>query len=133
MLFAASYWQLSLENKDVTSMGDLNVDLLHYEAHYQSRGFWDKMLSASLKPHINTTTRITPQSINLIDNIFTDFFLDDDIVCGNLTCSTSDHFTQFLIYSNKAVSDQELEKYLYIKHFKNFDKRKFTEELKNID
>ena len=34
MLFAASYWQLSLENKDVTSMGDLNVDLLHYEAHY---------------------------------------------------------------------------------------------------
>ena len=90
------------------------------------------MLSASLKPHINTPTRITPQSINLIDNIFTDF-LDDDIVCGNLTFSTSDHFTQFLIYSNKAVSDQELEKYLYIKHFKNFDKKKFTEELKNID
>ena len=77
----------SLENKDVILMGDFNVDLLHYETHNQSRDFLDKMLSASLKPHITTPTRVTPRSKTLIDNIFTNL-LDKDIVCGNLTCPT---------------------------------------------
>ena len=38
---------------------------------------------------------------------------------------------QFLIYTNKPVSDQELKK--NIKHFKKLDKRNVKEELENID
>ena len=94
-------------------MGDFNVDLLHYETHNQSRDFLDKMLSASLKPHITTPTWVTPRSKTLIDNIFTNL-LDKDIVCGNLTCPTLDHLAQFLIYTNKAVSNQKLKKDIYI-------------------
>ena len=49
--------KLSIEKKDVILLiGDFNVDLLLYETHNQSRGFLDKMLSASLKPHIITPT-----------------------------------------------------------------------------
>ena len=118
--------KLSLGNKDVILMGDFNMDLLHYETHNQSRDFLDKMFSASLKPHITTPTRITPQSKTLIDNIFTNF-LDEDIACGNVTCCTSDHLDQSLIYTNKTLSDQILKKDIRIKHFKNLDKRKFKE------
>ena len=62
--------KLSLANKDVILMGDFNVDLLHYETHNQSRDFLHKLFSTSLKPHINTPIRITPQSKTLIDNNF---------------------------------------------------------------
>ena len=107
-------------------MGDFNTDLLHYETHNQSRDFLDKMFSASLKPHITTPTWITSQSKTLIDKIFTNF-LDEDIVCGNVTCCTSDHLGQSLIDTNKTLSDQILKKDIRIKHFKNFDKRKFKD------
>ena len=113
-------------------MGDFNVDLLHYETQSQSINFLHKMFSASLKQHITTPTRITPRSKTLIHNIFTDF-LDEDIVCGNFTCSTSDHLAQFLIYTNKTLSDQKLKKNIHVKHFNNLDKREFKEELENID
>ena len=106
--------KLSLEKKDVIWMGDFNVDLLHYETQSQSINFLHKMFSASLKPHITTPTRITPRSKTLIHNIFTDF-LDEDIVCGNFTCSTSDHLAQFLIYTNKTLSDQKLKKNIHVK------------------
>ena len=97
--------KLSLENKDVIVMGDFNV-VLHYETHNQSRDFLDKMFSASSKPHISTPTRITPRSKTLINNIFTSF-LDEDFVCGKLTCSTSNHLAQFLIYINKTLINQK--------------------------
>ena len=124
--------KLSLEKKDVIWMGDFNVDLLHYETQSQSINFLHKMFSASLKPHITTPTRITPRSKTLIDNTFANF-LDEDIVCGNLTCSTSNYLAQFLIYTNKTLSDQKLRKDTHIKHFRNLDKKKFKEELENID
>ena len=129
--------KLSLENKDVILMGDFNVDLLHYENHNQSRDILDKKFSASLKPHITTPTRITPWSKTLIDNTFANF-LDEDILCGNLTCSTNDHLAQFLIYTNKTLRYQKLKKEIHIKkyiytHFRTLDKRKFKEELENID
>ena len=101
-------------------MGDFNLDLLHYETHNQSRDFFDKMFSASLKLHIAIPFRVAPQSKTLTDNIFTKF-LDEDIVCGNLA-STSEYIAQFLIYINKAVSDQGLRKDTNIKYFRNFDK-----------
>ena len=70
--------KLSLEKRDVMLIGDFNVDLVHYEAHNQSKDFLDKMLSISLKLYISTHTQITPRSNTLVDDIFIDF----DIVCG---------------------------------------------------
>ena len=77
-------------------MGDFNLDLLHYETHNQSRDFFDKMFSASLKLHIAIPFRVAPWSKTLTDNIFTKF-LDEDIVCGNLA-STSVHCTILDLY-----------------------------------
>ena len=86
------------------------------------------MFSASLKPHITTPTQITPQSKTLIDIIFTNF-LHEDIISGNLTCSTSDHLAKFLIYANKALSDQILKK-IYIKNTKILIKENLRRPLK---
>ena len=122
--------KLSPENKDVILTGDFNLDLLHYETHNQCRDFLDKMFSASLKPHITTSTQTTSQSKTLIDNIFTNV-LDEDIVCGNLTCSTSDHLAQFLIYTNEPVSDQKLKIYIYtLNNSKNLIKESLSWSLK---
>ena len=44
--FNECYLQPLLDNKDVTLMGDFNVDLLHCETYNQSKDFLDKMLSS---------------------------------------------------------------------------------------
>ena len=85
------------ENKNVILLGDLNIDLLHYELHIQTREFLDKIHFGSLSPHITIPTRITPDSRTLIDNIFTKT-VDEPSISGNLMSSISDPLAQFLIY-----------------------------------
>ena len=59
-------------------MGDFNVHLLYYKIYSHSREFLDKLFSASLSPHITMTTRVTPRSKTLSENIFTSG-LDDNL------------------------------------------------------
>ena len=89
-------------------MSNFNVNLLHYVTHSQSRVIFDKMFSTPLYAHIIILMRVTQCSKTLIDNIFTNSTnsLDDNSVCGNLTCSISDHVAQFLIYTSKPYGKQ---------------------------
>ena len=52
-------------------MSNLNVNLLHYVTHSQSREIFDKMFSTPLYAHIIILMRVTQCSKTLIDNIFT--------------------------------------------------------------
>ena len=90
---------LSYENKNVILMCDFNIDLdlLHYESHIQTREFLDKIYFGSLTPHITIPIRITPRSRALINNIFTNA-VDEPSISGNLMCLISHHLGQFLIY-----------------------------------
>ena len=67
-------------------MGKFSVGLLLYET--KSIDLLGKMISALLRLHITTPTLIPPQTEILVDNVFTNI-LDEDIICGNLTCSPS--------------------------------------------
>ena len=67
-------------------MGKLNKDLLLYET--KSIDLLDKVFSVLLKLHITAPTLIPPWTKILVDNVFTNI-LDEDIICGNLTCSPS--------------------------------------------
>ena len=111
---------LSYENKNAILMGDFNVDLdlLHYESHIQTREFLDKIYFGLLTPHITIPTRITPRSRTLINNIFTNT-VDEPSVSGNLMCSISDHLGQFLIYPKQNAKKCLNEKTKYNRNYKN--------------
>ena len=55
------------------------------------------MYFSSLSSQIIITTRITPRSNTLIDNIFRNS-TDESLISGNLSYSISDHLAQFQIY-----------------------------------
>ena len=74
--------------------GDLNINLLKYEDHCDSKEFINSLFSHGLYPLINLPTRITSTSSTLIDNIFTNE-IDVDISSGILINDISDHLPIF--------------------------------------
>ena len=62
--------KISLEKKEVTLLGDYNINLLNCESDNNTCDFLELMLCFSLMPRIMKPTRITPRSQTLIDNIF---------------------------------------------------------------
>ena len=123
--------KLSIENKNIILLGDFNVDLLHYESNNPAREFLDLMFSASLTPQITIPTRLTVRSRTLIDNIFTNS-IEENSTSGNLECCISDHLTQFLIFPNQRVLQQNNHT-KYKRSYKNLDTNKFNNELQSID
>ena len=75
--------KLSNENKDITIMGDFNVNLINCNDDKNISNFLDTVLSHSFLPFITTPTRITRNTKTLID-IFCNKPLND-IMSGNLS------------------------------------------------
>ena len=61
---------ISKEQKSIFLIGDLNVNLLNYNEHYQTNRLLDSLASNSIILLILQPTRITSHSNTLIDNIF---------------------------------------------------------------
>ena len=104
---------ISSENKHIYMMGDFNIDLSHSlqnmssntsprltENHItvnNSNAFLNILSSYAFSPCINVSTRITPMSATLIDNIFTNSSIDNN--SGAFTYDVTDHLPIFLISS----------------------------------
>ena len=118
-------------NKTCAIMGDFNINLINYASHTPTSDFYDLFSSYGFRPLILQPTRVTSTTATLIDNIFI-----NDMTCnsygGNLTSSISDHFLQFsqidLFNSEKVTPFVK-----YSRNFRDFDKRKFSNELSKID
>ena len=52
-------------------VGDFNINLTNYKNHTVSKNFADLLFSIGLYPLINKPTRISFDTVTLIDNIFT--------------------------------------------------------------
>ena len=78
--------------------GDFNINLNNVDVDPNSLNFMSIMHANSFIPVITRPTRIEGESQTLIDNIFVT--KPDDIKSGNLICSLSDHFPNFLIHLN---------------------------------
>ena len=65
------------ENKEVYIAGDFNIDLLKYETKSKYRDFYNLMTSNGYLPLITQPTRIRDSTQTLIDNIFTNSFIDE--------------------------------------------------------
>ena len=49
--------KFSYENKNVTLLGEFNIEFVHYEPHIQTREFLDKIYFGLSTPHITIPTR----------------------------------------------------------------------------
>ena len=111
-------------------MGDFNVNLLKYEDDANIAVFLDKVYSTSLIPQITFTTRITPRSKTLIDNIFsTD--ANGETLLGNTVTNISCYLAQFLSFALKQTPKNKKE--IYKRNYKNFNVGQFISDLPNIN
>lgn len=125
--------QLAREDKLVTIMGDFNINLLDYDACTGSMNFYDMAASHNLQPLIYQPSRVTPRSQTLIDNIFTNN-IKYNTISGNLTCSISDHFAQFAVFTDYNLKTKRTkERPVYGRSFKLFHDNEFLEELSTIE
>ena len=91
---------LKSENKYCYLIGDNNINLLYYEKHFDTTDFVDLLHANSFIPLLNRSTMVNRESATLIDNTFTNAFinLENSFQCLIYTDLT-DHFP--LIHLNK--------------------------------
>ena len=82
--------------------GDLNIDALKIDKHNQTSNFFKSILTNNYIPQITLPTRITENTITLIDHIMVKTTIDsiNDVKnCGNIYSDISDHLPNFLLLS----------------------------------
>ena len=83
---------------EVIIAGDFNIDLFNLDSNPRSVDFITLMSANSLIPMITKPTRITEETCSLIDNIF--ISKPCMTMSGNIVCTLSDHYPNFLIHRN---------------------------------
>ena len=88
--------ELSKEHKQIFLMGDFNIDTCKpYRCGSSTQNFTNLLLSSSYFPLIDKPTRIIKKSATLLDNIHSNYCLDN-CNCGILCTDLSDHFQCFV-------------------------------------
>ena len=123
---------ISKEQKSVFLLGDFNVNLLNYNEHNQTNEFLDSLAFNSFIPLILQPTRITSHSNTLIDNIFSNV-IDQDIISGNLTATSSDHLPQFSIIPNMFGNISGNKSNIYERNWTKFDQENFILDYFSVD
>ena len=124
--------KLSREKKDILIMGGFNINLLNYNNDKDTTTFLDIMSSNSFSPFITLPTRVGNTSETLIDNIFYNKPLNNDMTAGNLCFVISDHLIQFLVETSSFMhssSKEKITKRCYMK----FDKEKIKSDLGKVN
>lgn len=94
------------ENKTFLVCGDFNIDLLKVTKQKSSADFLEIMYGRGLYPLIDKPSRITEQSVTLIDNIFINCF-KENIKCGLVINDVSDHLPIFVTFSWQLKRSKE--------------------------
>jgi hypothetical protein len=97
---------LRVENKIIYIMGDFNINILASESHAPTSEFLEDMYSYGLFPVISKPTRMTQDTMTLIDNIFTNDIASQQNYQGIFFTDISDHFPIFLIKSKTKCASQ---------------------------
>ena len=119
--------KLKREDKPTVMTGDFNTDLLQTDRDNTIEQFYDNFTEKHFIPLVTVPTRIAKSSKTLIDNIFTNRFVEGT-TSGNLTIGISDHMPQFCIIPKEQ--DQKDRVNLIYKHdYKNFNSHLFMQDL----
>ena len=90
------------ENKEIYICGDFNINLLKYEEDIVVQELYNLTTSHGFIPQITLPTRITDSSMTLIDNIYSNMFLNNTF-SGNIIIEIADHLLQFVSIDNSAI------------------------------
>ena len=118
--------KLNKENKEVYVTGDFNIDLLKYETNTKYREFYNLMTSNGFLPLIIQPTRITETTKSLIDNIYTNEYMNDN-ESGNILLEIADHLIQFVSvqkHTTKLTKDT-----YYKRNHTNWNEEHFIDDL----
>ena len=112
-------------------LGDYNLNLLSYSVHNPTTSFIDMMYSHSYLPLINKPTRVTSQSMTLIDNIYTNCTLNN-IERGIFFTDISDHLPIFCII-NSAKPNKSTTEFIHKRIYSTKNFEKYKEMITNVD
>lgn len=107
--------------------GDFNIDLLHVDNNPNASSFIDILYGNNLSPTVHWPTRITFNTVSLIDNIFTNS--NCNLNSGIILSDLSDHFPVFCVLDidfkydlNKTKSEKFVSRRLTTKkHINNLN------------
>ena len=122
--------EINKEKKDLTFLGDFNINLLNSSVDLEVSDFIDILESHLISPTISIPTRITRTSKTLIDNILTSPN-NVNLFSGNLTVGISDHLPQFLIFDNFLIKPKPLQQ--WYRDWNAFDRENFILDFLDID
>ena len=125
--------KLLKENKKIFFVGDLNINSLDYSTNTKVKSFIDHMFSKGMLSVINKPTRISKNSVSCIDHIYTNSFINHEILAGIMKTDVSDHFPVFIIDKNIKTTNypDKIEK--EIRAINNINIMKFKNILNKMD
>ena len=100
-----------MKNNECILAGDLNIDLLKYDSHPETKQYIDLIFANNFLPISFTPTRITDRSSTLIDHIYysakkNKLTLESDskLLTGNIVNDLSDHLINYFVipFNNKV-------------------------------
>lgn len=117
--------------------GDININLINYESHAQTKNYTDMLISSSYLPVLLLPTRITDTSSTLIDHIFikeSKNKVSNPPMCigGNIMEDLSDHVPNYILLKNAKFNDSYAERPL-IRVFNEKNCKKFASKLSQIN
>ena len=122
--------KITKTKKTCVLAGDFNVDLINYGQNCHVDSFYDEISSYSFRPLVLQPSRVTSKSATLIDNIFVND-LSSFSSGGNITCSISDHFSQFC-FINIFEKVHSSKKAKFSRDWRNFNRERFDYEIRNL-
>ena len=118
--------QVTKENKELYICGDFNFDLLKIDTDHYTQHFFNLLCSYGFLPHILQPTRVTDNTASVIDNIFSNN-IQDNIICGNILLTLSEHFSQFLFVERENVDLKEIN--IYLRDYSTFSSESFRDDV----
>ena len=97
--FKSSLSKREILHKDIILAGDLNINLLDFDANKKIQNFVNLMFPFGMIPTKNKPTRVTRRTTSTIDYIITNSIMHTGFRSETIKTDISDHFPIFFVIS----------------------------------
>ena len=126
-------YTINRERKTCFLLGDFNFDLLVVDTSNSVSDFFDCMMTYSMYPLIHVPTRITDTTATLLDNVFTNYNVND-CKSGVLIADVSDHLPVYVLTDISLKPTQTSnESFFFKRTITDINTYKFMNMLANMD
>ena len=119
--------------KNIFFVGDFNINSLDYSTNSKAKYFVDHMFSKGMLLVINRPTRVFKQSMTCIDHIYTNSFINQELLSGVIKTDLSDHFPVFIVDKNLKITNYPDSKKKQIRKFNDKSITQFKNQLATTD